>query len=118
MALRGLRFQRRIKVLPGLRLNVSKSGVRFSIGGRGAHVRISGRGQRYMSLGLPGTGLSYRAYASRPPRPPCPMCAPGHAHVSAVPAIALFVGIGVAFLMLLFRQRGCATAHFLGTIET
>ena len=34
----GLRFQRRIKVLPGLRINLSKSGVGFSVGGRGAHM--------------------------------------------------------------------------------
>lgn len=30
----GLRFQRRIKVLPGLRLNISKSGLGFSVGAR------------------------------------------------------------------------------------
>ena len=43
----GLRFQRRIKVLPGLRINLSKSGVGFSVGGRGAHIGITARGQRY-----------------------------------------------------------------------
>jgi hypothetical protein len=31
----GFRFQRRIKILPGLGINVSKSGVGFSAGGRG-----------------------------------------------------------------------------------
>src|ERR1039457_3319788 len=61
----GLRFQRRIKVLPGLRINLSKSGVGFSVGGRGAHIGITARGQRYTSIGMPGTGLSWREYARR-----------------------------------------------------
>ena len=54
----GLRFQRRIKVFPGLRLNLSRSGVGLSVGGRGgAHVGITARGQRYAYMGLPGTGV-------------------------------------------------------------
>ncbi|MBS0396467.1 MAG: DUF4236 domain-containing protein, partial [Proteobacteria bacterium] len=32
----GFRFQRRVRILPGLRLNLSKSGVSASVGGRGA----------------------------------------------------------------------------------
>jgi hypothetical protein len=31
-----LRFTRRVRLLPGLRANLSKSGVSLSIGGRGA----------------------------------------------------------------------------------
>jgi hypothetical protein len=34
------RFQRRIGIAPGLRLNVSKSGVSASVGERGAHLTI------------------------------------------------------------------------------
>lgn len=52
-----LRFQRRVKVLPGVTLNFSKSGVTTSVGVRGARVTI-GRGQTRTTLGLPGTGLS------------------------------------------------------------
>jgi hypothetical protein len=58
----GLRFQRRIKVFPSLRLNLSKSGVGLSVGARGAHIGITARGQRYTSIGLPGSGLSWREY--------------------------------------------------------
>ena len=54
----GFRFQRRIRILPGLRLNLSKSGISTSIGVRGAHVTV-GRGQARTTVGLPGTGLSY-----------------------------------------------------------
>jgi len=59
----GLRFQRRIRVLPGVHLNVSLSGVGVSVGGRGFHAGVTARGQRYVSAGLPGTGLSVRQYS-------------------------------------------------------
>jgi Protein of unknown function (DUF4236) len=58
----GLRFQRRIKVFPGLTINLSKSGVGFSAGVRGLHAGIDAKGRRYTSAGLPGTGLSWRGY--------------------------------------------------------
>jgi len=35
------RFSRRFNILPGLRVNVSKSGVSESIGGRGASMLAS-----------------------------------------------------------------------------
>jgi hypothetical protein len=59
----GLRFQRRIRVLPGVQLNVSLSGVGVSVGDRGFHAGVTARGQRYVSAGLPGTGLSVRLYS-------------------------------------------------------
>lgn len=58
--LRGVRFQKRIKILPGVTLNLSKSGIGISAGIRGAHIGINARGQRYTNVGLPGTGISYR----------------------------------------------------------
>jgi Protein of unknown function (DUF4236) len=54
----GFRFSRRIRILPGVRLNLSKSGVSTSIGGRGAWLTFGKRGTR-ATVGLPGTGLSY-----------------------------------------------------------
>jgi Protein of unknown function (DUF4236) len=53
-----LRFRRSIRVLPFLRLNVSKRGASVSIGGRGAHVTL-GHGQVRETVGLPGSGISY-----------------------------------------------------------
>lgn len=52
------RFRRSVKIAPGVRLNVSKSGVSTSIGPRGAKVTI-GHGQVRETAGIPGTGLSY-----------------------------------------------------------
>jgi Protein of unknown function (DUF4236) len=54
----GFRFRRRIKLLPGISLNVSKSGISTSIGGRGAHITV-GHGKVRETVGLPGTGISY-----------------------------------------------------------
>lgn len=56
----GFRFYRRIQILPGLRLNISKSGVSTSVGTRGLWL-TTGHGRRRATIGLPGTGLSYTA---------------------------------------------------------
>ena len=56
----GFRFQKRISILPGLRINLSKSGASASIGPRGADVNI-GRDGVTTNAGIPGTGLSYRS---------------------------------------------------------
>jgi hypothetical protein len=56
----GFRFYRRIKILPGIRLNVGKRGISTSIGVRGAHITV-GHGKVRESVGIPGTGISYTA---------------------------------------------------------
>ena len=53
------RFQRRVRFAPGLRVNLSKSGIGLSVGPRGAGLSIGKRGVQ-SHLGLPGTGLAYR----------------------------------------------------------
>lgn len=59
----GLRLRKSIKVLRGLKLNLSKSGVSVTAGRRGACVTLSSRGTR-ATVGLPGTGISYSAKVS------------------------------------------------------
>ena len=54
----GFRFRRSVRIMPGVRLNFSKSGVSTSLGGRGATVNVGPRGTR-TTVGLPGTGVSY-----------------------------------------------------------
>ncbi|HEX8670545.1 MAG TPA: DUF4236 domain-containing protein [Longimicrobium sp.] len=56
----GFRFRKSIKILPGVRVKVSGSGVSTTIGGRGASVNSGKRGT-YLNAGVPGAGLSYRA---------------------------------------------------------
>jgi hypothetical protein len=71
----GFRFQRRVKLFPGVRLNFSGSGISTTIGVRGASVTLGPRGT-YANVGLPGTGLSYRTRLDRPPRPSAPQRTP------------------------------------------
>lgn len=60
----GFRFRRSIKILPGVRLNFSKSGVSTSIGVPGATVNLSKKGTR-TTVGVPGTGVSYTETSAR-----------------------------------------------------
>ncbi|MDU6411115.1 MAG: DUF4236 domain-containing protein [Yersiniaceae bacterium] len=60
----GLRFRKSIRIIPGVRVNLSGSGASMSIGPRGASVSFGKRGT-YANLGLPGTGLSYRMRLDR-----------------------------------------------------
>ena len=62
--LKGLRFQKRLRMLPGVRANLSKSGVSASLGPKGDSVNV-GRDGVSTSAGLPGTGLSYRQKITR-----------------------------------------------------
>lgn len=55
----GFRFQKRVGIGPGMRLNLSKSGVSASAGGNGATLNV-GKNGPMVTLGIPGTGLSYR----------------------------------------------------------
>jgi hypothetical protein len=57
------RFRKSISVLPGVKVNLSKTGVSTSVGGKGATLNI-GHGKKNVTLGIPGTGLSYRTQAS------------------------------------------------------
>ena len=60
----GLRFYRRLRIAPGLSLNLSKRGASVSVGERGAHVTIGPDGTRE-TIGLPGTGISYTTVQHR-----------------------------------------------------
>lgn len=52
-------FRRRIKVIPGVYINLSKGGLSASAGVRGASLTFKSDGV-YRNLGLPGTGLYSR----------------------------------------------------------
>lgn len=52
-------FRRRIKIAPGVHINLSKSGVSTSIGPKGAKVTVSPKGT-YLHTGIPGTGIYNR----------------------------------------------------------
>lgn len=55
------RFWRRIRLAPGVTLNLSKSTASLSLGPRGAKYTISPRGNR-ATAGIPGTGMFYTVH--------------------------------------------------------
>lgn len=67
----GFRFRRRVRIAPGVFLNVSKSGLGMSVGPRGLKAGVGTRGQHY-SIGAPGTGLHYRKEHRNPGAPSRP----------------------------------------------
>ena len=59
------RFRRTFKVIPGLRLNLSKSGLSASIGGAPFTLNLGPHGAMG-TASLPGTGISYRHHFGSP----------------------------------------------------
>lgn len=60
----GSRFFRRIKIAPGLNLNLSKKGASLSIGPRGAKYTIGSSGTR-KTVSIPGTGLYFTSTSKK-----------------------------------------------------
>lgn len=54
----GFRFRRSWSLLPGIRFNVGKKSASLSFGGRGLHYTAGTAGRR-VTVGIPGTGLSW-----------------------------------------------------------
>ena len=80
----GFRFRKIISVLPGVKINLSKTGVSTSLGGHGATVNVGTSGKRTITLGVPGSGMSYQL----------PLNA-----TAAVLVIAAAIVIGVIYLI-------------------
>ncbi len=58
-------FRKTIKLFPGVKLNLSKSGISTTIGVPGATVNFGKKGTR-ATVGLPGTRISYSEKISGP----------------------------------------------------
>ena len=59
-----IRFRRSIKIAPGVKVNLTKTGVGMTVGPRGAHYSVHSSGRVTRSVGLPGTGLYYQSRTS------------------------------------------------------
>jgi len=59
-----------MKILPGVRLNLSRSGLSWTLGPRGLHLTVGGKYGPRATVGLPGSGISYttRVGGKRPSR--------------------------------------------------
>lgn len=74
----GFRFSRRIKIAPGLSLNLSKSGI--STSARLGPLTLNSRGTASVRTGIPG--LSYRENLNTKPRTRKPKAQPAHEPVA------------------------------------
>ena len=63
----GFRFFRRIRIAPGVSINLGKRGASVSVGPRGAKMTFGSRGVK-SSVGIPGTGIRYETPYSRSSR--------------------------------------------------
>lgn len=88
----GLRFRRRMRLAPGLRLNLSRRGASFSVGERGATLNFGRRGKR-VTVGLPGSGLSYSTRVGAAPAAGGERRSPGGL-LSGVVGLAMLVALG------------------------
>jgi hypothetical protein len=53
------RFQKRIRLFPGVTINIGKRGFSTSIGPRGAKLTVRPDGSHQTTIGIPGTGASW-----------------------------------------------------------
>jgi serine/threonine protein kinase len=60
-----MRFQKRIKIIKGLNLNLSTSGISLTGGTKGASINVSTKGV-FLNTSIPGTGLSDRRQLWKP----------------------------------------------------
>ena len=81
----GWRFRQSFKVIPGLRLNLSRSGLSASIGGAPFTLNIGPHGVTGTEA-IPGTGISYREHVNfAQPRHELPNTPNGHGSSPAAP---------------------------------
>src|SRR5439155_11464217 len=58
----GFRLSRRVRLFPGVSVNLSRSGPSLSVGVGGAHLAVGKRGVT-RTVGVPGTGIFYTSRA-------------------------------------------------------
>ena len=65
----GFRFRKSLRLMPGVRLTLSRRGLSASAGPRGARLSINTSGRMTRTFSLPGTGISHvRTIRPRPAR--------------------------------------------------
>lgn len=99
----GLRFYRRLRLFPGVTLNLSRRGISTSVGTRGLRVTL-GHGKVRETVGLPGSGLSYTSVQTHheAPRAAQSQAVPMHRHVVGV---LVLTGL-LAWLAWLVTHKG------------
>jgi Protein of unknown function (DUF4236) len=109
----GFRLWRRVRIAPGVTLNLSKSGLSTSFGRRGYHVTV-GHGHIRNTVGIPGTGMYWtsvsgsgqrqtREVSRRPVRraPPTLYRVPATPEDNRRTALTCLVLVGIAIAVVL-----------------
>ena len=81
-----LRIWRRVHVMPGVTVNLGRTGASMSLGARGAHVTV-GRQSR-VTVGVPGSGV----YVTQRVHVSGRSCPPNTCHASAQPHRSVHLG--------------------------
>lgn len=63
-----MRFRKRVRIAPGVSLNVGKKSVGVRVGGRGYGVSSNTKTGTRATVGLPGTGVSYSKKVGSAPK--------------------------------------------------
>lgn len=106
----GFRFRRSVRILPGVRLNLSGGGASVSLGPRGFHYTVGSKGAR-VTAGIPGTGLSWSQYT---PHSNLRSRAPEFFDHSSQPETEVPVGVGQPAL----RSIESASAEKINAFST
>jgi hypothetical protein len=100
-----IRFRKRIKIAPGVNVNLSRSGASVSLGKRGATINVGGKGGARATVGIPGSGISYTEKLSEAQR------RSKKAETTQSKGLGFFglLGYGVLALFLFLLLRGLFT---------
>lgn len=96
----GLRFRKSIKLIPGVRLNVGLRRSSLSFGGKGFTYNMGSSGPSRLTVGIPGSGLSYSTTVQ--PQAPAALIAkplPTRRRYSATPFVIIAFVLGLIYIV-------------------
>lgn len=104
-------YRKRVKVAPGVYMNITKNGISSSIGVRGASITFGKKGT-YLNTGIPGTGFYNRQRVGMPSTPKTNYPQPSTPKIHSKGTYT-FVGLMCGFVALI-----CLFAAPIGLIGT
>ncbi|MGJ4924829.1 DUF4236 domain-containing protein [Bradyrhizobium sp. HKCCYLRH2015] len=97
----GLRFRKSIKLIPGVRLNIGLRRSSLSLGGKGFTYNVGSSAPSRLTVGIPGSGLSYSTTV-QPPAPSAFIASPlpTRRRYSATPFVIIAFVLGLIFIVV------------------
>ncbi|ANW00097.1 DUF4236 domain-containing protein [Bradyrhizobium icense] len=96
----GLRFRKSIKLIPGVRLNIGLRRSSLSFGGKGFTYNVGSSGPSRLTVGFPGSGLSYSKTVQ--PQAPAALIThplPTRRRYSATPFVIIAFVLGLIYIV-------------------